>query len=93
MKKLTLKKEIIEYLDAHNLGSLIGGQETTAVCGDSAGTICDFCTGKIKPDLTTYVKTLCRQCDLKPNPPHQSIPLADCESGVNTVFSNCSGCY
>mgnify|MGYP001064470567 CR=1 FL=1 len=74
MKKLTLKKEVIERLDASRLTSIIGGgngdPDTTTVIGDSGGTNCkshcDFCpqpTVATKTILETQTCQSCKSCN------------------------------
>lgn len=67
MKKLTLKKEVIERLDASRLTSIVGGgNDTTTVIGDSGGSNCkSYCNFCPKPTVTTRTileTQTCKSC-------------------------------
>lgn len=52
MKKLQLKKEVIERLESEKTKSILGGAATTTY-GDSGGTLCHSCGFCPTPTLTT----------------------------------------
>lgn len=91
MKKLQLKKDVIERLD-NKMKFVKGGGDTT-VYGDSGGTLCASCNGCV----TKTCQTFCEKCP-EPTPIEtkddlKSVPMIDCEGNTPTGKTLCHLCW
>lgn len=90
MKKLQLKKDVIERLD-NEMKFVKGGGDT--VFGDSGGTLCISCRACVTATCQSY----CNICP-EPTPTRtmdncKSVPVKDCEGNTVTGKTLCDLCW